>query len=131
MAQNGKPHKNIVIASYSESESLTVLSVTGGKSISATEAEAIAFTVSAEESNLSGLEGTYSLDVISGGALAFTTTVSDDDFRYISLSGEVTVTEITTSNVVGTFNAVCVNTVDQEDTIIMTNGIFNAILATP
>ena len=126
-----KATQNIVFASYSESESFTVLSVSGGKSISPTEAQAIAFTVSAEESNLAGLVGTYSLGVTGGGALAFTTTISDDIVSYLSLSGEVTVTEITTSSVVGTFNAICVNTVDQEDTLTMTNGIFNAILATP
>jgi len=123
--------QNFVFSSISEGESYTLLTVSAGKTVSTTQSEAMAFSVSAPGNSISALEGTYALDGTGGAALSFVTTISDEVVSYLSYGGQITITEISASNVKGIFNATCANTVDQEDTITMTDGAFNVALVSP
>jgi len=123
--------QGFVFSSLSAGDSFSLLSVSASKSISITESQASALSVSAPVSNLSGLEGTYALDGSAAAALSFVTTASENVVSYLSYSGQIIITKVTASNVKGTFNAMYVNTSDPEDTIMMSNGSFNASIINP
>lgn len=125
---NWSATQGVVFASISTEDTVSTVSITAGRSISPTEADAIALAISNLYSGNSDLLGTYSLDGTSISALAYTRTLAGNSSNYNAVSGQVTLTEITASAVKGTFNAVCQNSVDSTDTITITDGAFNAVI---
>jgi hypothetical protein len=121
----------LVFATVSISENQGALSVSATKIISQTQSQAIAISVGASVNNASDLEGTYALDGTGIAAIAFSISNSQNFSTYISTDGEVTINKITESNVTGVFSATCVNTLNQEDEISITDGVFNASLTLP
>ena len=115
-----------VSAAVSTSGSTSVASVSASKSISTTVAEAFALTVAGQVTNPSDLEGSYKLDGTNTAALSFVRTTSTNVISYISFDGEITINNVTSSNVSGVFNARCINISSLSDTLSMTNGSFNA-----
>jgi len=122
-----KATDNFVFASIIKTESAISLSLTASKSISSTEAEAIAISIYIVGNSESDLENTFSFGETSTASLAFSTTHGQNIISYIAISGMIKIKEVSATNIIGTFSAVCVNGEDQSDTSTMENGTFNAI----
>jgi len=119
-----------VFAVISVGEATSVLSISASKSIPPASAEAFAISIGQPVSNASGLEGTHNFGPTGMAALSFIQSNSSDVTSYLSLSGQVKITNVSSSKVTGTFNATCVNTLDEMDTITLTNGSFSAPITT-
>ena len=124
---NWNASKGIVFANITAVDTISSLLITAAKSLSSSDAEAMAILISSA-GNINNLEDTFQLNSISGSALAFSRDIGETSISYISMSGQVNISKVTATNVIGTFNAFCVNEADENDTITMTDGAFNATI---
>jgi len=102
------------------------LDVTAAKSVTSTNAEGFGISFSNILTGNPSLETTYALGSTTAATIVYTTSASNNDVHYFAISGELKITEVSNSNIKGTFNAVCQNQLDENDTINLTAGAFNA-----
>jgi hypothetical protein len=119
-----------VFASVSVTDTLSTSIISATRSISADETENFGIVFSKTGTGSSNLEGTYSLDPLLGITLIFTKINSTTSIGYYSTSGTLKITDVTSTNIKGTFDAICKNQSDENDTITLTNGAFNAAIIT-
>ena len=117
-----------VSASVSSNGTNSTLVVTASKTISTSQAQAMSIVVSAPAGNPSDLEGSYNFDATNLAAMSFVTTNNQNTVTYISIDGQLSISNVTANNVTGAFNAICVNSLTLQDTIALTNGAFNAAI---
>ncbi len=120
--------QGFVFASISTSDSVSSALVTSVKSLTTNNSEGFGISFSNILTGSPTLEGTYPLDGTVAAAVVFVRTISDNNMSYLSISGEIKILEITSTNIKGTFKGVCVNQEDQNDTFTMTDGEFNAAI---
>jgi len=122
---------NLATATFSTVESYTVLGISAAKSNSSSESQGFAISIGAAVGNISALKETYAFGDTNTAVLTFTVSKVEGGSYYYSSAGQVKINNITETNVSGEFNATCINSLDPEDTIIMTNGAFNAPIYLP
>ncbi|MCB9059630.1 MAG: DUF5025 domain-containing protein [Calditrichae bacterium] len=123
-----KASQGIVFAAISTIDSVSAMSVTAARTVSATLSEGIGMALSNVLATDQSLENTYNLDGTSIASLVFTKTTNGISVTYAANSGMIEISEITQSYVKGTFNGVCVNQQNNSDSITITDGKFNATL---
>ncbi|KAA3613022.1 MAG: hypothetical protein D8M58_11980 [Calditrichaeota bacterium] len=119
-----------VNASISKNDSVSTALVTSVKNLTVSDTEGFGVSFSNILSGNPSLEDTYQLDGTTVATIVFIRSISDNDVTYNAISGELKITEVSSSNVKGTFNAVLQNQEDENDTLNMTGGAFNAAITT-
>lgn len=123
-----KASQGFVFAVISTIDTVSTMSITAARTVSATASEGIGMALSNILSGNQNLENTYNLDGTSIASLTFTRITNNVPVSYIAASGMIEISEITESYVKGTFSGVCVNQMNSSDSITLTDGKFNASL---
>lgn len=119
--------QNFVFASISTFDTVSSMLVSAAKIVSAIETDAFGIALSNILTGPGELKGTFLSDGSAAASIVFSKTISNTSVSYSSISGQIVISEITDTNIIGTFNAVCKNLEDENDTITLTDGAFNAI----
>ncbi len=122
--------EGFVFASVSVSDTLSSTVISATRSISTEETETFGIVASSLSTGSSSLEGTYAIDPLLGITVIFTKINSTTSLNYYSTSGTLEITKVTATNISGTFSGICKNSDDENDTITLTNGTFNAAVIT-
>ena len=119
--------QDFVFASIVSNDTVSTMVVTATKIVSTIETDALGIVLSNILTGPGELKGTFLLDGSAAASIVFGKTISNTSVSYLSISGQIVISEITDTNIIGTFNAVCKNLEDENDTITLTDGAFNAI----
>ena len=119
---------NAVFASSSTTDTITVLLITAAQNIGTAAADGFGISVTKIGGNNSILTGQYLLDGSVPSALTYVRTVSNVKESYAAIGGQVTISEVTSTHMKGTFNAVLQELIDPSKQITLTNGTFTALI---
>ena len=121
-------NQNAVFASSSTTDTITVLLITAAQNIGTSGADGFGISVTKIGGSNTILTGQYMLDGSVPAALTFVRTISNVSESYAAISGQVTISEVTSTHIKGTFNAVLRELTDPNKQITLTNGAFNALI---
>ncbi|MBL1214283.1 MAG: hypothetical protein HND52_13070 [Ignavibacteriae bacterium] len=126
---NWTANTNAVFASTTTVNNVTSILITAAQNINTASADGFGISLTKTNSSGSNLTGQYQLGGTVPATITFVRTISNTSESFAAISGQVNITEVSSTHMKGTFNAVLQDLTNPANQLTLSNGSFNALIA--